>query len=162
MKLRLCLAFALSLLLATHTLAGDEPPQKAPPTVSVPLEYLDAAEAYQKLRADFPKIAEMVQDIQIRTNTLTLNPAHPQYDELRQKLAKIDVRPTQVLLQAVISETQPDGTERVLSEPSVMTLAGNPASIVLGARNGRGGLKITIRPFTDPKVLDAMEKMRKR
>lgn len=128
MKLLICLC-AVSFIVIVNSVAGKETAANAAPTVSVPLKYLDAAEAYQRLKEAFPKVAEMVKDIQVGPNTLTLNSGHAQYDELRKKLAEIDVRPAIVHLKAVISEMQKDGTEKEVSRRNVIVLDGRPWSV---------------------------------
>lgn len=125
MKTLMCL-FAVSLIFVVSSQAKKEAPLGAPLMESVPLKYLDAAEAYQKLKEAFPNIAEMVKDIQIGPNTLTLNSGHERYGELRKKLAEIDVRPTVMLLRAVISEVQADGTEKEVSQRKLTFVEGHP------------------------------------
>ena len=144
MKTLLCLCAAL-LILVVNSQATKDTPQKAPFTESVPLKYLDAAEAYQKLKEAFPKIAEMVQDIQIGPNALTLNSGHAQYAELRKKLAEIDVKPTLMLLRAVISEVQPDGSEKEVSRRNVTFVEGHPWSSyeTVGGRKFKLSMTVT-------------------
>lgn len=128
MKLLISLC-VVSFILSVNSVVGKETSANASPTVSVPLKYLDAAEAYQKLKEAFPKVTEMVQDIQIGPNTLTLNSGHAQYEELRKKLTEIDVRPVIVHLKAVISEIQKDGSEKEVSRRNVTVLEGRPWSV---------------------------------
>lgn len=144
MKTLICL-FVVSLILVVSSQAKKELPSGAPLMESVPLKYLDATEAYQKLKEAFPKIAEMVQDIQIGPNALTLNSGHAQYGELRKKLAEIDVKPTIMLLRAVISEVQPDGSEKEVSRRNVTFVEGHPWSSyeMIGAKKFKLSMTVT-------------------
>lgn len=143
MKTLICL-FAVSLVLVVSSQAKKEVPPAAPLMESVPLKYLDAAEAYQKLKESFPKIEEMVKDIQIGPNALTLNSGHGQYAELRKKLAEIDVKPTIMLLRAVISEVQPDGSEKEVSRRNVTFVEGHPWSAYETVGNKKFKLSMTV------------------
>lgn len=150
MKTLLCLCAALLILVVNSQAKKDALPKAplgAPLKVSVPLKYLDAAEAYQKLKESFPKIAEMVQDIQIGPNALTLNSGHAQYAELRKKLAEMDVRPNVMLLRAVISEVQADGTEKEISQRKVTFIEGRPWSSYEMIGDKKFKLSMTVTTF---------------
>ena len=122
-------------------------------TVSVPVQYLEVTDAYQQLRASFPDIGKIVKDIQIAQNALTLNSGHAKYAEVRKKLTEMDVRPRQVLLSAIVSEMQPDGTETVVSRRSFTTLEGRAWNIYESDGNRKFKLSMTVTVPKDAPTL---------
>ena len=137
-----------SLILA----AACQAEEATQPAVSVKVQYLEASEAYQQLKAAFPDLGKIVKDIQIDQNTLTLNSGHAKYAEVRKKLAELDVRPTQLLLDMVVTEIGKDGTEKVLGRPSIVMLEGGTCEVFQGLDQGRK-LKFNIRASTKPEDL---------
>lgn len=130
-----------SLIMATACKADEVKPC----TVSVAVQYLEVADAYQRLKFTFPQIGDIVRSIQIDKNTLTLNQDHAKFDEVRQKLAQIDVIPTQIRLSMVVTEKKKDGTERIVSRSTHTVLEGQPSNLSLGLDQGKE-LKVTISP----------------
>ncbi len=63
----------------------------------------------------------------------------------------MDVKPKQIFIQAVITEVDADGSEKVISRPSLYLLDGRPGEIAVG-ENGTKHLKLTITPSNVPEV----------
>ena len=147
----------VSLILAA-TCKADEAEHS---TVSVPVKYIEVTEAYQRLRASFPDIGKIVKDIHIDKSTFTLQTDHAKYAEFRQMLTQMDVRPTQVLLDMVITEIKKDGTERVVRRPTCTTLEGQPCDIFYTLDQGKK-LKFTVRSSSKPKEVAAAQAHQRR
>ena len=122
------------------------------PTEDVAVQYVEVTNAYQALKSTFPEIADIVRSIQIDKNSLTLNLGHAKIDEVRKLLAKIDVRPSQIYLEAVVSEIAKDGAEKILSLPTAYTREGQPMDIVLPLDNGKK-MKVSVKASALPRVV---------
>lgn len=146
----------VSLLLAAACKA-DELKQ---PTVDISVQYLEVTDAYQRLKSSFSDIGKIVKAIQIDKNAFTLHSDHARYAEVRQMLAKMDVRPTPVLLDMVITEIKKDGTETVVGHPTCVTLEGQPWEVFYTLDQGRK-LKFTIRSSSKPGDLAAVQAPRR-
>jgi hypothetical protein len=145
-------------LILTATCKADELKQ---PTVNVSVQYLEVTDAYQKLKASFTDIGKIVKNIQIDKNAFTLHSDHARYAEVRQMLTQMDVRPTPVLLDMVITEIKKDGTERVVGHPTCLTHEGQPCDVFYTIDQGRK-LKLTIRSASKPEELAASQALRGR
>ena len=145
-------------LILTVACKADE---ATPPTMSVPVQYLEVTDAYQRLKASFPDIGKIVKHIQIDKNALTLHSGHAKYADVRQMLTQMDVRPTAVLLDMVITEIKKDGTERVVGRPTCISLEGRPCDIFYTLDQGRK-LKFTIRSSSKPKEVAAAQALHRR
>ena len=146
-----------SLILATASYAEEA----NHPTVGVKLRYLDPVEAYQLLKTKFPEIGKIVKDIQIDQYLLTFNSDHSRYEEVRKKLAEMDVPPTQLLLDIVVTEIKKDSTAKVVGHPSIVMLEGGTCDVFHGLDQGRK-LKFTIRASTSPEEIAAVKVLSRR
>jgi hypothetical protein len=89
--------------------------------------------------------------IKLDSNSLTVIADHPKAAELRKRLAEMDVSPKQIMIEAVITEVDADGGEKVIARPCVCLVDGIPGYIALG-ENGKKHLKIKITPTSVPEV----------
>ena len=128
----------------------------ADPTTGVEdiaISYLEAADAYQSLKNDYPEIADIVTSIQIDKNSVSINGDHPKAAAFRKSLAQLDLPPKQMLLQLVVTEvTKSTGKEKIVSRPSLLTLEHQPAAITLPSSSADKELKITITSRSVPTV----------
>lgn len=151
------LRLVLTLLFITAlTHAADTPPADA-----VPLKYIEATAAYEKVKATYPEISAVVTAIQIGKNTIVLDTSDPRAVEVRQRLTAIDLRPKSVILSTTIVETDEahaqnpvldPSADKILSRPTALVLEGKPA--VIYSKPGKDGkvLKVIVtgRSVTDP------------
>jgi glucose/arabinose dehydrogenase len=126
---------------------GDTPS----PTQDIAIKNIDAATAFQSLRASFPDASGVVTAIKLDSNSLTVIADHPKAAELRKRLAEMDVRPKQIMIEAVITEVDADGSEKVICRPALCLVDGIPGEIALG-ENGKKHLKLKITPTSVPEV----------
>ena len=64
------------------------------PSADIPLRYVAATELYDAVKQQLgPTAAASVVSVDIRTNTLKLDAAHPDATKVRKLIAKLDQRP---------------------------------------------------------------------
>lgn len=141
----------IATLIALVTIAAMVQGATPSTTEDVVIKYIDAATAFQSLRVSFPDASAAVTAIRLDSNSLTVAAGHPKAAELKRKLAEIDVRPRQIYVQAVITEVDADGTEKVISRPSLYMLDGQSGEISVG-EHGQKQLKLKITPTSVPEV----------
>lgn len=143
-----CLLISLNLTLLSG-FAAD--PKIAAEDISI--SYVEATDAYQALKNDYPEIAEIVRSIQIDKNSVSINGDHPKAAAFRKSLAQLDLPPKSVLLQMVVTEvTKSTGKERIVSRPSLFTLERQPATITVPSSSADTEMKITITSRSIPAV----------
>ncbi len=136
-------------LIAALTVAVSAQGDTPSPTQDIAIKNIDAATAFQSLRASFPDASGVVTAIKLDSNSLTVIADHPKAAELRKRLAEMDVRPKQIMIEAVITEVDADGSEFVTR--SVRTclclVDGIPVEIPMGK-----DLKLKITPTSVPGI----------
>jgi type II secretory pathway component GspD/PulD (secretin) len=139
MKKLTCLLVALNLIMLSGFAAAENGALE-----EITLSHLEATDAYQTLKNDFPELADIVRSIQIDKNSISINRDHPKAAAFRKSLAQLDLEPKHILLQIKVTEVnESTGTERVVSRPSLFTLERQPATISVPSSNGKE-MKITI------------------
>ena len=143
-----CLLITLNLTVLSG-FAAD--PKRAAEDIA--LSYLEAADAYQALKNDYPEIADIVRSIQIDKNSVSIHGDHPKAAAFRKSLVQLDLPPKSVLLQILVTEvTKSTGKERVVSRPTVLTLERQPATVTVPSSSTDQELKITITSRSVPTV----------
>src|SRR6186997_344564 len=73
------------------------------PSADIPLRYVDAAELNDTVKRQLgPAAAAAVASVNIRTNSLKLDAAHPDATKVRELITMLDQRPTTVKIAATI------------------------------------------------------------
>lgn len=143
-----CLLITLNLTL----ISGFAADQKIA-VEDITISYLQATDAYQALKNDYPEIADIVRSIQIDKNSVSINGDHPKAAAFRKSLAQLDLPPKSVLLQMVVTEvTKSTGNERVVSRPTLFTLERQPGTVTVPSSSADKELKITITSRSVPTV----------
>lgn len=109
---------------------------------SVTLKYIEAEQAKSTLLKAHPEFASTLVSIDAATNSIRLLPTSQAFEAALRELTALDQRPSQVCITGVISEMSADrsGEARVISQPTLYTLLGEPAKIAWGvsAAGGKG------------------------
>ncbi|MDB6117053.1 MAG: hypothetical protein JWO08_834 [Verrucomicrobiaceae bacterium] len=136
------------LFITVSTHAAD-----APPNDTVPLKYIDALMAYEKVKSSYPEISAVVTAIQIGKNTIVLDTSDPRAQEVRQRLTAIDIKPKSMVLSTTIVETDEAHAQnstldplvdKILSRPTAFVEEGKPT--VIYSKRGKDGkiLKVIV------------------
>ena len=149
MKNIACLLIALNLI----SLSGFAAAAQKGAVEDIAISHLEATDAYQALKNDYPEIADIVRSIQIEKNSVSINRDHPKSAAFLKSLAQLDLPPRQILIQLVVTEvTKSTGMEKVVSRPTLFTLERQPGTISLPSSSEDKELKISITARSVPSV----------
>ena len=149
MKNIACLLIALNLI----SLSGFGAAAQKGAVEDIAISHLEATDAYQALKNDYPEIADIVRSIQIDKNSVSINRDHPKSAAFLKSLAQLDLPPRQILIQLVVTEvTKSTGMEKVVSRPTLFTLERQPGTISLPSSSEDKELKISITARSVPSV----------
>ena len=115
----------------------------------IALRFIGVEEACKSLEEKLGKdAAGAVDHVDARTNSLTIDESHAQAAKVREFFGAVDVRPTQMIVHAVISRQVPatatkDAYEEIISRPTVVARQGE--RIVLQVPGQDGATKIELR-----------------
>lgn len=149
MKNIACLLIALNLI----SLSGFGAAAQKGAVEDIAISHLEATDAYQALKNDYPEIADIVRSIQIDKNSVSINRDHPKSADFLKSLAQLDLPPRQILIQLVVTEvTKSTGMEKVVSRPTLFALERQPGTISLPSSSEDKELKISITARSVPSV----------
>jgi hypothetical protein len=127
---------------------GDAAPSAAVRNSTIPVKYLEAAEALEKIKTDLgASAAAAVISTDPHTNSLMFNDAHPDAVRVRLFLERLDERPMTVVVKTEVRRedaAHPKGM--VIANPTLAMLPGKTADITVGNVGEQITIKLTVTP----------------
>ena len=130
-------------LTAFAAVSADSPP------ADIPLRYIAVNELYDAVKQQLgPTAASAVVSVDIRTNALKLDAAHPDATKVRELITKLDQLPPTVKVAATIKRVIPatpttEAREEILSRPTILGRADQPMILTIDDAE-RGTIKIEL------------------
>ncbi len=119
------------------------------PSADIPIRYLAATELYDTAKQQLgPTAAAAIVSVDIRTNALKLDAAHPDATKVRDLITKLDQRPPTVKVAATIKRLIPatattEAREEILSRPIVFGSSDRPMTLTF-ADAAYGTIKVEL------------------
>jgi hypothetical protein len=113
-----------------------------PAREEIRVNYLDLDELHEMLKRRYSEFDKVILEKNKQTSRITIDPTHPEAEAVRKMIADLDVRPTQIVLQAEIAEVKKDESGKrevvqVLSQPTITFLERYPVSIHFKTPEGK-------------------------
>ena len=118
-----------SILTAFAAVSADTPP------ADIPLRFVDASGLYDSVKQQLgPSAASAVVSVDIRTNVVRLDAAHPDTAKVRELITKLDKRPPAVMVAATVKRLIPAtptaaAREEIISRPTMLSTFDRPMKL---------------------------------